>query len=171
MEVILNATLAGGVAVGSASDLVVTGGIAMAIGCLAGIVSALGFIYLGSWLQKTIGLHDTCGVHNLHGMPGIMGGVIGSISAGFSEYAFEGDKASLVETFKALKDGGRTTGEQGWIQLGALGITLVISILSGSLCGYLASHVGKSGDAHFNLFTDDGHWEAEDGIDYNIDRP
>jgi len=100
-----------------------------------------------------------------------MGGVIGSISAGFSEYAFEGDKASLVETFKALKDGNRTTGEQGWIQLGALGITLVISILSGSLCGYLASHVGKSGDAHFSLFTDDGHWEAEDGIDYNIDRP
>lgn len=50
MEVILNATLAGGVSVGSASDLVVTGGIAMAIGALAGIVSALGFIYLGGWL-------------------------------------------------------------------------------------------------------------------------
>jgi hypothetical protein len=100
-----------------------------------------------------------------------MGGVIGSLSAGFSEYAFDGNKEILVETFKALKDGGRTTGEQGWIQLGALGITLVISILSGSLCGYLASHVGKSGDTHFSLFTDDGHWEAEDGIDYNIDKP
>jgi len=50
MEVILNATLAGGVAVGSASDLVVTGGIAMAIGALAGIISALGFVYLGPWL-------------------------------------------------------------------------------------------------------------------------
>ena len=50
MEVILNATLAGGVAVGSASDLVVTAGIAMAIGCLAGIISAIGFIYLGPWL-------------------------------------------------------------------------------------------------------------------------
>jgi ammonium transporter Rh len=50
MEVILNATLAGGVAVGSASDLVVTAGIAMAIGCLAGIISALGFMYLGPWL-------------------------------------------------------------------------------------------------------------------------
>jgi len=50
MEVILNATLAGGVSVGSASDLVVTGGIAMAIGALAGIISALGFMYLGGWL-------------------------------------------------------------------------------------------------------------------------
>ena len=46
MEVLLNATLAGGVAVGSASDLVVTAGVAMLIGCAAGIVSALGFLYL-----------------------------------------------------------------------------------------------------------------------------
>ena len=38
MEVVLNATLAGIVSVGSASDLVVTGGAAMAIGGLAGIV-------------------------------------------------------------------------------------------------------------------------------------
>lgn len=53
--------------------------------------------------------------------------------------------------------------------MGALGITLVISILSGALCGYLASHVGMSGDKAFNLFTDDGHWENEDGgIDYNL---
>jgi len=111
---------------------------------------------------------DTCGVHNLHGLPGVVGGVIGAISAGFSEYAFEGDTSSpaLLETFKALK-GGRTTGEQGWIQLGALGITLVISILSGSLCGYLASHVGKSEIA---LFKDDSHWDCHDGIDYNLDR-
>jgi len=95
MEVILNATLAGGVSVGSASDLVVTGGIAMAIGCLAGIVSALGFLYLGGWLREKIGLMDTCGVHNLHGLPGVLGAVIGSISAASSEMAFEDDTASL----------------------------------------------------------------------------
>jgi len=52
--------------------------------------------------------------------------------------------------------------------LGALGITLVISILSGALCGYLASHVGMSGDKAFNLFTDDGHWEHEEKINYNL---
>jgi len=84
MEVVLNATLAGGVAVGSASDLVVTASISMLIGGLAGIISALGFLKLSEFLQEKIGLHDTCGVHNLHGLPGVLGGLIGGLSASFS---------------------------------------------------------------------------------------
>lgn len=82
MEVVLNATLAGGVSVGSASDLVVTASISMAIGVLAGIVSALGFLKFNGFLKKTIGYHDTCGVMFLHGIPGVLGGTIGAISAG-----------------------------------------------------------------------------------------
>jgi len=85
MEVVLNATLAGGVAVGSASDLVVTGGIAIAIGGLAGILSACGFLYLSGFLSRKINLHDTCGVHNLHGLPGVLGGIIGAISASLAD--------------------------------------------------------------------------------------
>lgn len=50
MEVVLNATLAGGVAVGSASDLVVTAGVAMAIGALAGLLSCAGYLWFGGWL-------------------------------------------------------------------------------------------------------------------------
>ena len=50
MEVVLNATLAGGVAVGSASDLVVTASISMLIGGAAGIVSSLGFLKLSGFL-------------------------------------------------------------------------------------------------------------------------
>ena len=112
MEVVLNATLAGGVSVGSASDLVVTGGSAMAIGGLAGIVSAIGFLKLGPFLLKKINLHDTCGVHNLHGMPGVLGAIIGAISASLADSAFQ-NKSTLEETFAAIKDG-RTTSEQGW---------------------------------------------------------
>jgi len=56
MSVILNATLAGGVAIGSSSDLIVTPGIAMAIGVLAGIISTLGFLYLKGWLEEKINM-------------------------------------------------------------------------------------------------------------------
>ena len=89
MEVVLNATLAGGVSVGSASDLVVTGGTAMAIGAVAGIVSAIGYLRLSSFLLKKIQLHDTCGVHNLHGLPGILGAVIGAVSASLADSSFD----------------------------------------------------------------------------------
>jgi len=81
MEVVLNATLAGGVAIGTSSDLALTAGLSMAVGTLAGIVSAYGFLKLNKYLQEKIGLHDTCGVHNLHGIPGVMGAVIGAIVA------------------------------------------------------------------------------------------
>ena len=80
MEVVLNATLAGGVAVGSASDLVVNPAGAMIIGSVGGIISALGFMRLAPYLSEKIGLHDTCGVHNLHGIPGVLGGIIGAIT-------------------------------------------------------------------------------------------
>ena len=109
MEVVLNATLAGGVSVGSASDLVVTGGTAMAIGSLAGILSAIGFLKLGPFLQEKINLHDTCGVHNLHGMPGVLGGVIGAISASLADSSFENNN-TLIRTFPAIGEG-RTTSE------------------------------------------------------------
>jgi len=109
MEVVLNATLAGGVSVGSASDLVVTGGTAMAIGSLAGIISAIGFLKLGPFLAEKINLHDTCGVHNLHGMPGVLGAIIGAISASLADSSFD-NADTLVRTFPAIGDG-RTTSE------------------------------------------------------------
>jgi ammonium transporter Rh len=160
MEVLLNATLAGGVAVGSASDLVVTAGVAMLIGCAAGIISALGFLYLNKFLQQNINLHDTCGVHNLHGIPGIMGGVIGAISASLSESTF-GDDATLGETFPAIKDG-RTVSEQGWMQLAALGVSLTISILGGIISGFLVSRCANPE----KYFDDQEHFHE---CDYEVD--
>jgi len=51
MEVVLNATLAGGVAIGTSSDLITSAGTAMAIGAFAGIVSAAGFLHLSTYLR------------------------------------------------------------------------------------------------------------------------
>ena len=48
---------------------------ALLIGLIGGIVSSYGFNKL------SIGIHDTCGVHNLHGIPGILGGLFAVIGA------------------------------------------------------------------------------------------
>lgn len=79
MEIILNASLAGGVVMGSNADIIAKSYGAMLAGFVAGTVSSLGYSYLGPYLAQKYNLHDTCGVHNLHGMPGIIGGIISAI--------------------------------------------------------------------------------------------
>ena len=39
-----------------------------------------GYIYLTPLLQSKIPLFDTCGVHNLHGMPGLLGGIVSAFA-------------------------------------------------------------------------------------------
>lgn len=80
MEVMLNATLAGGVAIGSTSDIILQPYGAMIIGLAGGIISAFGFTSLGPYLSEKINLQDTCGVHSLHGLPGVIGGTISIIA-------------------------------------------------------------------------------------------
>lgn len=87
MEFLLNATLAGGVIIGAASGLLLNPGGALLIGFIAGIVSTFGFHKLTPFLQEKIGLYDTCGVHNLHGMPGVLGGLISAIIAAMYAYS------------------------------------------------------------------------------------
>lgn len=76
MTIVMNATLAGGVTIGTNSDLVTSPAGAMWIGMIAGSFSAFAFDKIGGVLADKINLQDTCGVHSLHGMPGVLGGVI-----------------------------------------------------------------------------------------------
>jgi len=72
---IANASLAGGVAIG-ATVAHVTPGWSMLIGLAAGMISVVGYTIIQPRLQKATGGVDTCGVHNLHGMTGVLGGLI-----------------------------------------------------------------------------------------------
>ena len=78
---IQNSTLAGGVAVGTVANMAIRPYAAMLIGSIAGIISVLGYQYLTPFLKNKLRLHDTCGVHNLHGLPGVLSGITGSIVA------------------------------------------------------------------------------------------
>lgn len=152
MEDIQNASLAGGVAIGSSADLVIGPPFALIIGGFAGIISVSGYKILTPFLYNRFGLHDTCGVHNLHGLPGILGGISGTISAITANENLYGDSITLI--FSARET--RNSYEQGGYQALALITTLFISIFGGLFTGHLMK-LFKSSDN----YAKDTDWEEE----------
>lgn len=92
---IANASLAGGVAIGAVVANVEPGW-SMLIGLVAGTISVVGYTKIQPILQKTIKGIDTCGVHNLHGMPGIFGGLIALIVVASPLWQFIGVVLSVI---------------------------------------------------------------------------
>jgi ammonium transporter Rh len=92
---IANASLAGGVAIG-ASVANVTPGWSMIIGSIAGAISVFGFAFIQPKLQKLTGGIDTAGVHNLHGMPGVFGGLVAMALVSFPLWQFTGIVLTVV---------------------------------------------------------------------------
>jgi len=157
---IQNATLAGGVAVGAVARMDIGLGWASIIGACGGMISTLGYQFVQPFLQKKIGLHDSCGVHNLHGMPALFGSIVSII---------------MVET---SRDPGleNEAGKAGAMQAATLGVSLVISISSGALTGLLIKAEKEFMKAKFNVappgqedldksvhFTDDRYWNVAPG--------
>jgi ammonium transporter Rh len=153
MEIMLNATLAGGVAIGSSADICTEPWEAMLIGYVGGIISAVGFQKIGPFLSEHINLQDSCGVHSLHGMPGVLAGLISAIAIAAI------DPSNFPEGyFPVMANGGSAQG-QAAAQIWALLVTLTISILGGISGGYIAS-MSMWQPVH-SLFRDDDHfWEV-----------
>ena len=141
---IQNATLAGGVAVGAASNLRISPAFAMLTGCCAATVSTTGFNKLQGHLEEKYKLHDSCGVHNLHGMPAIVGSIVVSIA---------------VSTARTQGDVFYPKGHEGqvWAQLGGACVTLVFAILSGSVVGNILKSC-LPGNSSIRAFRDDPFW-------------
>ncbi len=71
---IANAALAGGVSIGAVCN-VVQAATALFIGAVAGALCVFGYAVVQARIKNVFKLVDTCGVHNLHGMPGLFGGL------------------------------------------------------------------------------------------------
>lgn len=72
---IANAALAGGVSIGATCN-VVSAPAALGIGALAGVLCVFGYAVVQARIKNLFRIVDTCGVHNLHGMPGLFGGLV-----------------------------------------------------------------------------------------------
>merc|ERR1719189_1247368 len=150
---IQNASLAGGVAVGSSSDLVVGPYAAIIVGLVGGFVSVSGYVYLTPKLNK-LGIYDVCGVLNLHGMPGVVGAIGGAISAAGASEREYGD--NIGDIFPARANGARSASSQGWYQAATLGVTLCFAIVGGLITGVIVDY---STDRKKHLFEDVDTWE------------
>ncbi|XP_072249866.1 ammonium transporter Rh type B [Leuresthes tenuis] len=154
---IQNAALAGGVAAGTAGEMMLTPFGSMIVGFLAGIISVLGFKYLSPILEEKLKIQDTCGVHNLHGMPGILGAIVGAVTASVATRDVYGD--GMKDVFPDVANGERTASYQGGIQAISLAVTLGIALLGGLIVGFILKLPIFGAPHDTTCFEDNIYWE------------
>ena len=101
---------------------------------------------------------DTCGVHNLHGMPAVMGGILSILLAGIAmpeEYDKfnDGEERSLHEIFplsdpsNEYNNGSEeliwTSNGQAWFQAAAMLVTMAFALVGGLTTGGIMKLIGK----------------------------
>lgn len=154
---IQNAALAGGVAVGTAGEMMLTPFGSMIVGFLAGTISVLGYKYLTPVLESKLKIQDTCGVHNLHGMPGVLGAIVGSITAATASSSIYGN--GMADVFPEIsKD--FTASNQAVMQIISLSVTLGMALIGGLIVGFILKLpiYGAPPDTH--CFEDAIYWEV-----------
>ncbi|KAL9642021.1 hypothetical protein ABK040_004074 [Willaertia magna] len=149
MEDVQNATLAGGVAIGAVADYVIQPGGALTVGLVAGAVSALGFRFVTPNMRKYLKIHDTCGVTNLHGMPGFLGGVASIVAAGVAA----GQRYNYGSTYDIMFKKG--THQWGY-QFATLAVTIGIAVTGGVIAGFVIRWLFPEK----TLFVDEAFWEV-----------
>ncbi|XP_051896368.1 ammonium transporter Rh type C-like 2 [Pristis pectinata] len=155
-----NATLAGGVALGTAAEMMLSPYGSLIVGAVTGVISTLGFIYVSPFLEKYLHIQDTCGIHNLHAVPGLIGAIVGAVTAAA---ATEGvyTKEGLVAAFGFEgRFEGRTPSVQGGFQAAALCVTLVISLTGGIIVGFILKLPFWGDPSDENCFEDSVYWEV-----------
>ncbi|XP_069899331.1 ammonium transporter Rh type C isoform X2 [Dipodomys merriami] len=154
---IQNATLAGGVGVGTAAEMMLMPYGALLVGGLCGGLSTLGFEFLTPFLESRLRIQDTCGIHNLHGIPGIVGAIVGAVTAACAT------PDVLVHSFdfEGLKQNW-TAKTQGKFQIFGLLLTLAMALVGGSVMGLILRLPFWGQAADENCFEDSVYWEMEE---------
>ncbi|XP_075160836.1 rhesus blood group-associated glycoprotein Rh50 [Haematobia irritans] len=172
-----NSTLAGGVAVGTVCNLLIGAHGAILIGIIAGTVSVLGYRFITPFLTEKLRLHDTCGVHNLHGMPAIISAIASAVFAAMVNR--EQYKSDLATIFPAMLNqteieasntteindhimGGyeRSASTQAGYQLFGIAMTLLVAIVGGILAGLVLKYTSFRKLQKEEQHQDELYWEV-----------
>ncbi|KAM6365038.1 ammonium transporter Rh type B isoform 2-T2 [Pluvialis apricaria] len=84
-------------------------------------------------LRSRLKTQDMCGVHNVHGLPGILGALLGTLLTALATADAYGGRLELV--FPLVAEGSQTAADQAFYQLCALPVTLLLATLGGCLTG------------------------------------
>ncbi|XP_054969092.1 ammonium transporter Rh type B isoform X5 [Pan paniscus] len=166
---IQNAALAGGVVVGTSSEMMLTPFGALTAGFLAGTVSTLGYKFFTPILESKFKVQDTCGVHNLHGMPGVLGALLGVLVAGLATHEAYGD--GLESVFPLIAEGQRSATSQAMHQLFGLFVTLMFASVGGGLGGLLLKLPFLDSPPDSQCYEDQVHWQVPGEHEDKAQRP
>lgn len=152
-----NATLVGGIAIGSIAALTIPPWSAVFIGISGSIGSILTYVHVLPRLSHYMCVHDMRGVIATHGVPGILSGITSVITSYLANEARHG--SNLYKLYPALAPPRNTTKYnelnkissipagsdrsavmQSYIQLATLVITLFVATIGGHITGYI---IGK----------------------------
>ncbi|XP_020637330.3 ammonium transporter Rh type C [Pogona vitticeps] len=165
---IQNATLAGGVAVGTAAEMMLTPYGSLIVGAICGIVTTVGFVYITPFLASKLHIQDTCGIHNLHAMPGLIGGIVGASTAAA---ATEGEygKKGLIQAFDFTgKYSSRTPVIQGGYQAAGIAVSLAMALAGGAIVGGILKLPFFGDPTDENCFEDNVYWEVPGDEESNL---
>ncbi|XP_068167102.1 ammonium transporter Rh type C 2 [Antennarius striatus] len=157
---IQNATLAGGVAMGTAAEFLITPYGSLIVGFCCGIISTFGYVKVTPFLEKYLKLQDTCGVHNLHAVPGMLGGFIGAIVAAAASEEVYG-REGLISVFDFEGDfADRTPGTQGGFQAAGTCVAIAFGLVGGAIVGFILRFPIWGDPADDNCYDDEVYWEV-----------
>lgn len=157
------ATLAGGIAIGAVADMYIEPYAAILVGSIAGVLAVVGFAYVQPLLNPYV--EDTFGVHNVHGLPGILGGITSVIVARKATPADWGRYFSGVGTLANVFPRRTTPGPydpyvQANFQLATLATTIFIALSGGAFTGILLRELPT-----LDAFYDDAaEWQQESDV-------
>ncbi|NWX00108.1 RHAG protein, partial [Caloenas nicobarica] len=134
-----NGSLAGGVAIGAVANMAMPPVAALTLGSLSAVVCVLGFKFLTPFLARKLLLQDQCSIHNLHGLPGILGAAASAVAILVASKDTSGSQVSPTGGNAREAAWGRWgdsgAGGQALCQVAGLAVAIGGSLVTGLLTG------------------------------------